>query len=204
MKIEKYELTKNNNYNIYLSNGEVLTLNEQIITENELLLKKEIDKNLYIKLNNENEILSIYNMAIKYISIRLRSIKEIKDYLLKKNINKEYIDIVIDRLIKYNYLNDDLFTKAFIKDKLMFTSMGDYKIKKELERLGVPSEIIENNILEIDDNVLIEKIRKVIEKDIKTNRKYSGVNLKNKIYNHLINAGYSVNKVIEIINTYNF
>ena len=47
MKIEKYEFTKKNNYNIYLSNGEVITLNERVITKNELLLKKEIDKELY-------------------------------------------------------------------------------------------------------------------------------------------------------------
>ena len=43
MKIDRYELVKNNIYNVYLSNGEVLTLDENVITDNELLLKKEID-----------------------------------------------------------------------------------------------------------------------------------------------------------------
>ena len=45
MHIEKYELKNKNKYNVYLSNGEVITLDERVITENELLLKKEIDKN---------------------------------------------------------------------------------------------------------------------------------------------------------------
>ena len=44
MKIEKYELTKKNIYNVYLSNGEVLELNGKVITDNELLIKKDIDK----------------------------------------------------------------------------------------------------------------------------------------------------------------
>ena len=39
MKIDRYELVKNNIYNVYLSNGEVLTLDENVITDNELLLK---------------------------------------------------------------------------------------------------------------------------------------------------------------------
>ena len=77
MKIDRYELVKNNIYNVYLSNGEVLTLDENVITDNELLLKKEIDTTLYNKLKSDNDIISLCNMAIKYISIRLRSIKEI-------------------------------------------------------------------------------------------------------------------------------
>ena len=55
MKIEKYELNKKNNYNVYLSNGEVLELNEYVITQNELLIKKEIDKELYNKLQKDNK-----------------------------------------------------------------------------------------------------------------------------------------------------
>ena len=54
MKIDRYELVKNNIYNVYLSNGEVLTLDENVITDNELLLKKEIDTTLYNKLKSDN------------------------------------------------------------------------------------------------------------------------------------------------------
>lgn len=204
MRIEKYELTKNNSYNVYLSNGEVLTLDEVVITENELLLKKEIDTFLYDKLKNDNDILLLCNMAIKYINVRLRSIKEIKDYLSKKCDNDYYIDEVVKRLIKYKYLDDDRFAKAFIKDKLAFTTMGDYKIRKELERLGVDTSIISDNMMNIDNDVIISRIKKIIDKDIRTNKKYSGINLKNKIFNHLITQGYSKDMVISVINSYNF
>lgn len=204
MKIEKYELTKKNKYNVYLSNGEVITLDERVITENELLLKKEIDINLYNKINKESRIYELIDIAIKYISIRLRSIKEIKDYLKKKETDIELIEVAVDKLIKLGYLNDDRFTKAFIKDKLNFTSMGDYKIKMELQRLGVSYEIIENNISLIDDNILEEKMNKIIEKELKINKKYSGINLKNKIYNHLVSSGYTKEKVISILNNYEF
>lgn len=204
MRIEKYEFTKNNSYNVYLSNGEVLTLEESVITENGLLFKKEIDTSLYDKLSKDNDILLLCNMAIKYINVRLRSIKEIKDYLSKKCDNGYYIDNAIERLIKYKYLDDDRFTKAFIKDKLAFTMMGDYKIKKELERLGVDNGIISDNMMDIDNDVIISRIKKIIDKDIRTNRKYSGINLKNKIFNHLITQGYSKDMVISVINSYDF
>lgn len=204
MKIEKYEYTKKNTYNIYLSNGEVITLNEKVITNNELLLKKEIDNSLYDKLMYENTICEAEEKAIKYISIRLRSIKEIKDYLIKNNYPNEVITTAVDNLIKNKYLDDNIFTKAYIKDKLNFTTKGDYKIKMELTNLGIDQNIIEENISQIDNELLTNKIKKIIDKDIRTNKKYTNQELKNKIYNHLVTQGYSKEKVINIINTYNF
>ncbi len=204
MKIIKYELTKKGNYNIFLDNGEVITLNENVITENELLLKKEINKELYDKLFIDNRIYELYEISIKYISVRLRSIKEIKDYLLKKENNTEIINKVCQKLINNKYLDDEKFTKAYIKDKLNFTSIGEYKIRKNLETLGIEQSIIEKNILDIDDKLLENRIKKIIEKDLKSNKKYSGINLKNKVYNHLLSQGYTASRVISIINTYDF
>ncbi len=204
MKIEKYELTKKNSYNIYLSNGEVITLNERVITKNELLLRKEINSELYDKLKYENNIYDAIDKAIKYISVRLRSTKEIKDYLIKKGYSLDVVETAIKELLNNKYLNDDIFTKAYIKDKLTFTSKGDYKIKMELVQLGIDNNIIESNIAMIDEDMLINRIKKSIEKDIKTNKKYKGIVLKNKIYNHLITQGYSKEKVLNVINIYDF
>lgn len=204
MEIVKYELTKKNIYNVYLSNGEVLELDESVITNNELLLKKRIDNDLYDKLKRDNKICILVNASIKYINVRLRSIKEIKDYLLKKEEDTDLIDEVISRLMKMGYLDDRRFTEAYIKDKLNFTSWGDYKIINELNKLGISSLDIEDNIDLLNDDILNERMRKIIDKDIKTNKKYSGLKLKNKIYNHLLTSGYSKEKVISLINSYDF
>lgn len=204
MRIEKYELTKKNIYNVYLSNGEVLELNGKVIADNELLIKKDIDNELYDKLKRDNTICILVDTSVKYIDRRLRSINELRDYLKNKEEDTIIIEEVIDKLIDYKYLDDDRFTKAFIKDKLNFTNWGDYKIKNELKRLGVNEEIIYNNMTSIDDNIFYERINKIIDKDISINKKYSGIKLKNKIYNHLLTLGYSKEKVISIINNYNF
>ena len=204
MEIVKYELTKKNIYNVYLSNGEVLELDESVITNNELLLKKRIDNDLYDKLKRDNKICILVNASIKYINVRLRSIKEIKDYLLKKEDDTDLIDEVISRLMKMGYLDDRRFTEAYIKDKLNFTSWGDYKIINELNKLGISSLYIEDNIDLLNDDILNERMRKIIDKDIRTNKKYSGLKLKNKIYNHLLTSGYSKEKVISLINSYDF
>ena len=116
MKIEKYELTKKNIYNVYLSNGEVLELNGKVITDNELLIKKDIDNELYDKLKRDNTICMLMDTSVKYIDRRLRSINELRDYLKNKEEDTIIIEELIDKLIDYKYLDDDRLTKAFIKD----------------------------------------------------------------------------------------
>lgn len=204
MEILKYEKSKKSYYNVFLDSGEVLTLDERVITENELLLTKNIDINLYHKLIFDNRVYELIDLATGYIEVRLRSISEMREYLKKKEDNLDIINKAIDRLISLGYLDDDHFTKAYIKDKLAFTSFGDYKIRMELQRLGIDNNIIENNLYLIDDDILDKKMRKIIERDLRANKKYKGLSLKSKIYNHLLSSGFSKEKVIPVINEYSF
>ena len=202
MKIEKYESINNGQYKIYLSDGTILKINSDVIINNNLLYKKERDNTLLNKILKENDHANIYNKCVKYISVRLRSKKEIIDYLKKLNIDNT-ADI-IDKLTKNNLINDEVFTKAFIKDKINFTSYGPYRIRQELNKYNIDNEIIDKYIKDIDEEILIGKIDKQINKMIKSNRKYSGNILKSKIYNNLYNNGFDKDMIINILNNYNF
>lgn len=202
MKIEKYESINNGQYKIYLSDGTILKINSDVIINNNLLYKKEIDNTLLNKILKENDNANIYNKCVKYISVRLRSKKEIIDYLKKLNIDNT-ADI-IDKLTKNNLINDEVFTKAFIKDKINFTSCGPYRIRQELNKYNIDNEIIDKHIKDIDEEILIGKIDKQINKMIKSNRKYSSNILKSKIYNNLYNNGFDKDMIINILNNYNF
>lgn len=204
MKIEKYKKIKDDKYRITLDNGTVIDIYEDVIIKNNLLYKKDIDIELLNQIENDNEYQKVYDMALKYIMVRLRSVNEIKVYLRKKNISLEVIDAVVDKLIKNNFLNDDNFARAFIQDKLNFTSMGKYKLINELSILKVDNEIIDKYVNDISDDVWCERIDKLINKYLKSKHKYSGNVLKNKIYMYLVNLGYDKSLVVNILNNYEF
>ena len=78
MKIEKYKKIKEDLYRVLLDNGEIIDIYEDVILANNLLYKSEIDQNLLDKINIENNYQLAYNISVKYIMVRLRSINEIK------------------------------------------------------------------------------------------------------------------------------
>ena len=198
MKILKYSKKANDNYDIYLDDNRKLTINEDIILKHKLLYKKEIDDELINELINDNNNYDIYNKCVKYIGVRLRSTNEIKEYMKRKNVDNNLIYETIDKLKKNKLLDDEAFTKAFIHDKLNFTTMGPYKIRMELGKHKIENSIIDKYIYDIDESFLEEKINKQITKLLK--RKNTN---KNKIYHYLLNLGYSSELILSSLNKYN-
>ena len=202
MKIEKYEKIGTLKYRLYLDNGEVIDTYDDVILENELLLKKELDAHLYNKILIDTNLQEYYNACVKYIQTRLRSTKEIDDYLKRKQVTEEDRIFIIEKLTKKGLLNDKYFTKCFINDKLKFTNMGEYRIINELKKLNISTPIIEENKYLFNEEIIQEKINKKIEKTIKSNHKLDNYKLRNKLYNSLLRDGYNPSQVISSLNQY--
>ena len=88
MKIDKYEKKSQGKYRLYLDNGEVIDTYDDVILNQNLLLKKEITLEDINQLIIDSNIQESYNSCVKYISIRLRSKKEITDYLKRKQVQQ--------------------------------------------------------------------------------------------------------------------
>ena len=202
MEIVKYTRLASGKYKVLFDNKKELILYESVIIDTNLLYKKEITSEEYNNLVSLNNYQDIYNKVIKYIGIRLRSKKEITDYLKKMNLSTEVIDDILNKLITNKYIDDERFSQAYIKDKYNFSNNGPYKIINELVKLGIDKNMAYTYTFDIITNEE-EKINKLINKYVKSDKKHDWYYLRNKIYNNLINLGYSKEIVINILNNYN-
>lgn len=202
MKIVKYTRLASGKYKVLFNNKKELILYESVIIDTNLLYKKEITSEEYNTLVSLNNYQDIYNKVIKYIGIRLRSKKEITDYLKKMDLSTEVVDDILNKLITNKYIDDERFSQAYIKDKYNFSNNGPYKIINELVKLGIDKDMAYTYTFDIITNEE-EKINKLINKYVKSDKKHDWYYLRNKIYNNLINLGYSKEIVISILNNYN-
>ncbi len=200
MKILKYVKQKDGIYKLVLDNNKNVKIHEDLILKYNLLVNKELTDELLIELEQENQKYDVYNIAVKYIKTKLRSIKEMYDYLEKKGIAKTDSKQSIDLLIKQGYLNDEIYTKALINDRINMSYYGPNKIKKELNDKGISKELIENYIEIFDEEQQLEKINKLVERQLKSNRNKSGNILKTKIQIYLNNLGYDNKLIFEVLN----
>ncbi len=205
MKIKKYKKLAQGQYSIILDDDSTLNLHEDLILKYDLLLTKEIDNTMINVFLEENKKYTAYSDALRYLGIKMRSIKEIYEYLDKKMYSKEIINEVVEKLKKEKYLDDNLYASYYVVDRIKMSNDGPYKIMKDLEKKGICIEYINNSIIEFNDKVQQDKIDKLINKQIKSNHNKSSILLKKKILEYLINLGYDRSIILSRLNViYNF
>ena len=204
MKILKFKKKPNGKYSVYLDDGREFVYYEDIILQFDLLLKKEIDEKDIMTIHNANLECDVYYVALNSIKSRFKSIYEVREFLRKKEYPEEMIQKAIDKLIEQKYLDDRLFAKSYINTQMMISSHGPIRIKNDLYNKKVASSIVEEEILVFDEEIQEEKIRKLIERMMRSNRTRGGLVLKQKIINDLKTQGYEYDVISPIISTYSF
>ena len=204
MKIIKYKKQSKGKYKIYLDNDNSIVLYEDVILKYNLLLTKEIDEKTMIEADKYNQECDVYYTALNSINNRFRSTYELKQILLKKEYPEELVDKAINKLTDQGYLNDRMFARSYINNQIITTNKGPYKISRELSDKKVSSDIINEEITLFSDEEQVERIKKLIDKGIKTNHNKGRVVLKQKIYNDLKLAGYDISLINNTISLYTF
>lgn len=185
-------------YKITLDDNSTITTYDDVILNQNLLFQKTIDIEKLNELTKETKYYENYNKAIKYISIKMRSEKEITEWLQKKEISEAEIVKIKRKLKETGLLNDEQFCKSYINDRFHLNNCGPEKIRKELEEHQINSKYIENHLKEISNEEISEKLTKLIQKKIEHNHSHSNQMLKQKITTELMAQGYDKEIIQEI------
>ena len=84
------------------------------------------------------------NRALRFLSIRQRSEKEIKEYLLKKKVSELTLEKIIEKLKEFKFLNDEEFAKSWVETRNLIKPKPWRIIKYELKQKGISQDIIDN------------------------------------------------------------
>lgn len=199
MKIEKIKKLSNGKYMITMDNKEKIVTYEEVILNRNLLFSKEISNELLNELNIDTNYFDSYHKVIKYISVKMRSKKEIEAYLDKLELSSKDKTKILSSLKKNGIINDINYTRAFIADKMNLTSMGPYKIKKELEQMDIDPNTILEELNKYEDKFIYDKLNRLVEKKIKVTSVSSKYALKQKLLSYFSNLGYEIDMINDAI-----
>ena len=119
-------------------------------------------KNILIQ-KSENEAKEV---ALRFLSFRRRTEKEIKDKLKKKGFDERTIKSTIAKLKDYDLINDSEFATAWVKERLAYKPRGKKLLRQELWKKGIKKDIIDQVTEELcqgedkSASELLEKIKK--------------------------------------------
>jgi regulatory protein len=107
---------------------------------------------------------------------------------------------IINALIRDNFINEERYTKAFVRDKFRHNRWGRIKIAAHLKSKGLGSEIIRIGLEEIDNEEYIKVIKTLIASHRKTTRSKNQYDLKGKLLRYGLSKGFESGILYELLN----
>ncbi|MEG1106486.1 MAG: RecX family transcriptional regulator [Eubacterium sp.] len=132
-----------------------------------------------------------YDQCLKYISFKNRTEQEIVLYLEKKEYDERIIAAVMEKLIRYKFINDEEYLKHYCYTNINFGYNGRIKMRYDLKKRGIPDKLL----FSLDDLFTEEQEWDCCKKQYqKAEKKYDRepyLKRKSKIYGFLQRKGFA-------------
>ena len=106
---------------------------------------------------------------------------------------------VADELVADRYVDDHRYASAYARDKSAIQGWGEVKIRYMLSAKGVPRDVIDKALQEIDQNKADSRLEKLLHAKLKSLKDDPQVRL--KLLRFALGRGYSYDEVNSLINT---
>lgn len=102
-------------------------------------------------------------------------------------------------LMQENYLNEERFTRSYIRGKFYMKSWGRNKIRNHLKFKGVPEKLISNSFDEIEDDDYQKTLVKLYSNYFSKLKGLQDYQKKSKTITYLMSKGFEYEEIKEVI-----
>jgi regulatory protein len=165
---------------------------------------RELSKSESSELRQLAEESNAKQLALKYLSRRPRTEKEIADYLAKKQFDKQTAQRTIDLLNNLHLLDDAEFARMFCRDKIQRKPVGERILRGALFRKGINKEIIDTVMPEFfshdaERELALNAGKKQYTKLLRSRSHMEKLQLKKRLFDFLVRRGFDFDTVQSVL-----
>lgn len=184
-------------YDICIDNSYSLSVPEEVYFKFNLYEKTEIsDKELEV-IKKASSFTMAKAKALTYLTFKMRTAKEVESKLINDGFGANITAKVINELIVDGYINDSLYARKYINDRIKLKPKSKNMLIYELKNKGIDETVILEVLDELEvDNMAIA--RSLILKKFK-NLNISDIKIKRKVFSFLRYRGFSDSEIRDVL-----
>lgn len=136
--------------------------------------------------------------ALKLLSYKGRSEKELEERLRKKGFEKTVASSTIHYLKNIGLIDDAAYAEILKREALSIKMLSVNGARRYLYGRGIPRDVIEQ-VFEGGENTDIENAGNLIEKKLRTLQNCPAETVKRRLYNLLARKGYSFETIMSAL-----
>ncbi|MDP2720499.1 MAG: RecX family transcriptional regulator [bacterium] len=208
----KQQKKKLGRFNVFIDGNFAFGISADLRFEKKLEIGQEISEKEVQDLIPQDQIERLLNKALRFLSFRPRSEKELRDHLRRKGRLKEIkgdaekdqyeksIEVVLVKLKQMKQLDDREFTRWWIEQREKFKPRGKNLLRLELLAKGIAKETIDELLIDNTEEQF-ELAQKAAAKKVKYYKKLSEEEFKTKMGQFLVRRGFDWNTVKKVVDT---
>ncbi len=202
MEITSVDRNKKNKdkLSVYIDDKYCFSIDEEDFLRLNLYEKREVSEEEISYIKNGVNYRSAKAAAVKFLSLKHRCEKEIRNKLEAEGFDEDIIDSAVEELKAMGYINDRIYAQKYIHDRSKLKPKSKKFLRLELRNRGVSDNIIDEVMEEWDtdeDAVAFGLAKKKFGKyDIKDEK------VVKKIYSFLQHRGYSFETIETVVKNF--
>lgn len=198
------KLENKKRFNIFIDGEFALGLDAEILIKEGLKENQEISSERINELVKENELQKLLDKALRFLSYRPRSEKEISDFLTRKQAGKETVKMVMVRLKDLGMIDDLKFSQWWLEQRQTFRPKGKRLLVMELKGKGVNREIIDRLLESQTGEDEFEIGKRILAKKAERWQNLSPLEFRKKASEFLLRRGFSWDTIKRILDNRDF
>lgn len=128
-----------------------------------------------------------YNICLRFLAPRPRSVAEMQRHLMKKEISVQVIDETLQKLMENKLLDDVAFARMFVESRERHKPRSRFALTCELRQKGIKGGIIDMSLEDIDEEV---SAWNAVQPRLRTWQRLAPEKFKKKLFNYLQYRGF--------------
>ncbi|WP_447951879.1 regulatory protein RecX [Chryseobacterium koreense] len=141
----------------------------------------------------------IKQKLMNYCSYQDRCHSEVEQKMREFLLIPEARDELLLFLMRENYLNEERFTRSYIRGKFNIKSWGRNKIRMQLKFKGVPEKLINRCFDEIDETDYQKKLHLIYKDYFQKLKGLKEYQKKSKTISYLLGRGYEYEEILGVL-----
>ncbi|MGD9886696.1 MAG: RecX family transcriptional regulator [Bacilli bacterium] len=142
------------------------------------------------------DIVSLFEKTLKYLSFQARSTSEIRSFLKAKSLNETHQEQVLLKIQDLGYLNDEKYAYEML-DYEMRHQKGPLVVIQKLKQKHLSEELIQQILMKYDEEQERKIIDELVEKLSQKNQEESLLKQKDIIIQKLLRDGFKQSLILE-------
>lgn len=137
-------------------------------------------------------------IALDLLSIRPRSVHELRQKLAAKGVPESVVDELTGRFLEVGLLDDAQFAESLVVSRSQYSHRGRRRIREELRRKGIDGDTLAQALEAVDDEDEWAAARAVADKKMRSLRGVDPAVARRRLAGVLARRGFAPHVVMEV------